>query len=328
MALSRSRFLSCLMAGAAALALPLAHAQAQSYPDRPIKLVVPFAPGGATDILGRLLATSLGERLGQPVVVENRPGAGTVVAGALVAKAPPDGYTLLLGASTTLTLNPVIRNPLPYDPLRSFTPLGLVADMGLVLVAHNETPARTLPELVALAKADPDKLSYGSFGTGSSVHFGGEMLKTATGMRMVHVPFNGSSPSLTALMGGQVQVAVDTVVATTPLIKAGKIRPIAALGPQRLALLPQVPTVAESGYPGFAMDTWFAFLAPTGLPAPIQRKLEKALADTMAEPAMKKKLVDIGLSPAWGPGSALQERIERELPQMRAVAARADIKVD
>ncbi|QRI88746.1 tripartite tricarboxylate transporter substrate binding protein [Delftia lacustris] len=328
MALSRSRFLSCLMAGAAALALPLAHAQAQSYPDRPIKLVVPFAPGGATDILGRLLATSLGERLGQPVVVENRPGAGTVVAGALVAKAPPDGYTLLLGASTTLTLNPVIRNPLPYDPLRSFTPLGLVADMGLVLVAHNETPARTLPELVALAKADPDKLSYGSFGTGSSVHFGGEMLKTATGMRMVHVPFNGSSPSLTALMGGQVQVAVDTVVATTPLIKAGKIRPIAALGPQRLPLLPQVPTVAESGYPGFAMDTWFAFLAPAGLPAPIQRKLEKALADTMAEPAMKKKLVDIGLSPAWGPGSALQERIERELPQMRAVAARADIKVD
>ncbi len=328
MALSRSRFLSCLMVGATALALPAAKAQPQSYPDRPIKLVVPFAPGGATDILGRLLATSLGERLGQPVVVENRPGAGTVVAGALVAKAPPDGYTLLLGASTTLTLNPAIRNPLPYDPLRSFTPLGLVADMGLVLVAHNETPARTLPELVALAKADPDKLSYGSFGTGSSVHFGGEMLKTATGMRMVHVPFNGSSPSLTALMGGQVQVAVDTVVATTPLIKAGKIRPIAALGPQRLALLPQVPTVAESGYPGFAMDTWFAFLAPAGLPAPIQKKLEKALADAMAEPAMKKKLVDIGLSPAWGPASALQERIERELPQMRAVAARADIKVD
>lgn len=328
MALSRSRFLSCLMAGAMALALPAAKAQPQSYPDRPIKLVVPFAPGGATDILGRLLATALGERLGQPMVVENRPGAGTVVAGALVAKAPPDGYTLLLGASTTLTLNPAIRNPLPYDPLRSFTPLGLVADMGLVLVAHNETPARTLPELVALAKANPDKLSYGSFGTGSSVHFGGEMLKTATGMRMVHVPFNGSSPSLTALMGGQVQVAVDTVVATTPLIKAGKIRPIAALGPQRLALLPQVPTVAESGYPGFAMDTWFAFLAPAGLPAPIQKKLEKALADAMAEPAMKKKLADIGLSPAWGPASALQERIERELPQMRAVAARADIKVD
>jgi tripartite-type tricarboxylate transporter receptor subunit TctC len=326
MALPRSRFLSCLMASALALAVPVVHAQA--YPDHAIKLVVPFAPGGATDILGRLLATGLSERLGQPVVVENRPGAGTVVAGGLVAKAPPDGYTLLLGASTTLTLNPAIRASLPYDPLRSFTPLGLVADMGLVLVAHNDTPARTLPELVALAKAQPDKLSYGSFGTGSSEHFGGEMLKTATGMRMMHVPFNGSSPSLTALMGGQVQVAVDTVVATTPLIKAGKIRPIAVLGAQRLPLLPQVPTVAESGYPGFAADTWFAFVAPAGLPAPIQKKLEKALGDTMADPAMKKKLVDIGLSPAWGPGSALQERVERELPQMRAVAARSDIKVD
>ncbi len=326
MALSRSRFLSCLMASAMAFAIPAA--QAQGYPDKPIKLVVPFAPGGATDILGRLLATGLSEKLGQPVVVENRPGAGTVVAGGMVAKAPPDGYTLLLGASTTLTLNPAIRASLPYDPLRSFTPLGLVSDMGLVLVANNDVPARSLSELVALARAEPDKLSYGSFGTGASVHFGGEMLKTATGMRMVHVPFNGSSPSLTALMGGQVQVAVDTVVATTPLIRAGKIRPIAALGAQRLPLLPQVPTVAESGYPGFAMDTWFAFLAPAALPAPIQEKLEKALGDTMADPAMAKKLVDIGLSPAWGPGAALRERIERELPQMRAVAARSDIRVD
>jgi tripartite-type tricarboxylate transporter receptor subunit TctC len=325
MALSRSRFLSCLMATALAAALP---AQAQGYPDHAVKLVVPFAPGGATDILGRLLATGLSERLGQPVVVENRPGAGTVVAGGLVAKAAPDGYTLLLGASTTLTLNPAIRASLPYDPLRSFTPLGLVADMGLVLVANNDTPGRSLKDIVALAKASPDKLSYGSFGTGSSVHFGGEVLKTATGAQMMHVPFNGSSPSLTALMGGQVQLAVDTVVATTPLIKAGKLRPIAALGAYRLPLLPQVPTVAESGYPGFDMGTWFAFLAPAGLPDPIRKRLEKALADVMAEPAMHKKLVDIGLTPAWGPGSALQERIERELPQMRAVAARSDIRVD
>lgn len=324
--LTHSRFLACLVAGAAVCAAPTAFSQA--YPDRPIKLVVPFAPGGATDILGRLLATALTDKLGQPLVVENRPGAGTVVAGGMVAKAPADGYTLFLGASTTLTLNPAIRASLPYDPLRSFTPLGLVADMGLVLVAHNDTPGRTLQEFVALSKAEPDRFSYGSFGTGSSVHFGGEMLKSATGMRAMHVPFNGSSPNLTALMGGQVQVAVDTVVATTPLIKAGKIRPIAALGAQRLALLPQVPTVAESGYPGFSMDTWFAFLAPAGLPAPVQKKLEKALGDVMADPALHKKLVDIGLSPAWGPGSALRERIERELPQMRAVAARAGIRVD
>ena len=325
--LSRSRFLTCLAAGAAALAAPAAFAQ-QNYPDRPIKLIVPFAPGGATDILGRLLATGLSDKLGQPVIVENRPGAGTVVAGGLVAKAPPDGYTLFLGASSTLTFNPALRDKLPYDPLRSFTPLGMVADMGLVLVANNATPGKTLQELVTLSKAAPDKFSYGSYGTGSSVHFAGEMLKTATGLQALHVPFNGSSPSLTALMGGQVQLAVDTVVATTPLIKAGKIRPIATLGGQRLPLLPQVPTVAESGYPGFHMDTWFAFLAPAGLPAPIRQKVEKALADVMADAALRQKLVDIGLSPAWGPGSALQERIERELPLMRAVAARSDIRVD
>jgi len=324
----RSRFLaSTLLLGALALTGPAA-AWAQAYPDRPVKLIVPFAPGGATDILGRLLATALGERLGQPMVVENKPGAGTVVAASMVAKAPADGYTLLLGANTTLTLNPAIRNNLPYDPLRSFTPLGLVADMGLLLVAHNDTPGSTLKEATALTKAAPDKYSYGSYGTGSSVHFGGEVLKSTTGMRMMHVPFNGSSPNLTALMGGQVQYAVDTVVASTPLIQAGKIKAIAALSPQRLALLPQVPTVAESGYPGFDMGSWFAFVAPAGLPEPVRKKLEKALQDTMASAEFRKKLEGIGLTPTWGSGDALRARVERELPLMRAVAARADIRVD
>ena len=323
----RSRFVSRLLAGVFALAMP-ALALAQNYPDRPVKLIVPFAPGGATDILGRLLATALGERLGQPMVVENKPGAGTVVAASLVAKAPADGYTLLLGANTTLTLNPAIRTNLPYDPVRSFTPLGLVADMGLLLVAHNDTPGSTLKDVIALTKAAPDKFSYGSYGTGSSVHFGGEVLKSTTGMQMLHVPFNGSSPNLTALMGGQVQFAVDTVVASTPLIKAGKIKPIAALSPQRLPLLPNVPTVAESGYPGFDMGSWFAFVGPAGLPAPVQKKLEKALADTMASAEFRKKLVDLGLTPSWASGDGLRARIERELPVMRAVAARADIRVD
>jgi len=327
MALSRSRFLACLAAGAAALALPPAFAQ-QHYPDHPIKLVVPYAPGGATDILGRLLATALGEKLGQPVIVDNRPGASTAVGAGLVAKAQPDGYTLLLGAGSTLTMNPVVRKTLPYDPQRGFTMLGVVADMGLVLVANNEVKANTLQELVAESKAAPDKFSYGSFGSASSVHFAGELLKTATGLNMLHVPFNGSSPSLTALMGGQVQLAVDTVVATTPLIKSGKIKPIAALGAKRLALLPQVPTVAESGYPGFDMSTWFTFMAPAGLAAPVQRKLEQTLAEVMAVPEMQRKLVDVGLTPAWGPGSALRERVERELPLMREVAQRAHIQAD
>ncbi|UUZ65155.1 tripartite tricarboxylate transporter substrate binding protein [Polaromonas sp. P1-6] len=326
MALRRFLIMSCLAAGCASVLCTSALAQA--YPDRPIRLVVPFAPGGATDILARLLATAMGEKLGQAVIVENKPGAATVVAASAVAKAPPDGYTLLLGASTTLTLNPAVRPNLAYDPVASFTPVGLVADMGLVLVANNDTPGTTLKEILAKAKAEPQKFSYGSFGTGSSVHFGGEMLKSASGVDMVHVPFNGSAPSLTALMGGQVQVAVDTVVATSPLIKAGKIKPIATLSAKRSSMLPAVPTVAESGYPGFEMSTWFALLAPARLPAPVQAKLEKTLESVMASPELRKKLDDVGLIPAYGPGQAVKDRVERELPQMRAVAARANIKAD
>ncbi|SPA02509.1 conserved exported hypothetical protein [Cupriavidus taiwanensis] len=250
----------------------------------------------------------------------------TAVAAAL--SAAPDGYTLLLAASTTLTLNPAIRQQLGYDPIKSFTPLGLVADMSLVLVANPDTQIASLKDLVTQAKANPDKFSYGSFGAGSSVHFGAEMLKAATGIRMVHVPFNGSAPSLTALAGGQVQVAVDTVVATLPLIKGGKIRPVAVLSPQRLPALPQVPTVAESGYPGFQMGTWFALMAPAGLPAPVQQKLEKALADVANAPATKARMVELALTPAYGNGAAVKARVEKELPEMRAVAARADIRAE
>ncbi|EYS87993.1 ABC transporter substrate-binding protein [Cupriavidus sp. SK-4] len=321
-------FLACAAALTAVLSATPAAAQAQSWPDRPIRLVVPFAAGGATDVLGRLLAVGLGEKLGQSVVVENKPGASTVIGATQVSKAAPDGYTLLLAASTTLTLNPAIRQHLGYDPIKSFTPLGLVADMSLVLVANPDTQITSLKDLVTQAKAHPDKFSYGSFGAGSSVHFGAEMLKSATGIRMVHVPFNGSAPSLTALAGGQVQVAVDTVVATLPLIKGGKIRPVAVLSPQRLPALPQVPTVAESGYPGFQMGTWFALLAPAGLPAPVQQKLEKALADVANAPATKARMVELALTPAYGNGAAVKARVEKELPEMRAVAARADIRAE
>ncbi|SPC20278.1 Bug family tripartite tricarboxylate transporter substrate binding protein [Cupriavidus taiwanensis] len=320
-------FLACAAALAAALTTAPA-AQAQTWPERPLRLVVPFAAGGATDVLGRLLAVGLGEKLGQSVVVENKPGASTVIGATQVAKAAPDGYTLLLAASTTLTLNPAIRQSLGYDPIKSFTPLGLVADMSLVLVANPDTQIASLKDLVTQAEANPDKFSYGSFGAGSSVHFGAEMLKAATGIRMVHVPFNGSAPSLTALAGGQVPVAVDTVVATLPLIKGGKIRPVAVLSPQRLPALPQVPTVAESGYPGFQMGTWFALMAPAGLPAPVQQKLEKALADVANAPATKARMVELALTPAYGNGAAVKARVEKELPEMRAVAARANIRAE
>lgn len=228
------------------------HSLAQSYPDRLIKLIVPFAPGGATDILGRLLAVALTDKLGQTVIVENKPGAGTALAATAlaataVAKVPADGYSLLLASSSTLTLNPVVRQNLGYDPVSSFTPIGQVADMSLVLVANTNTPGTTLKDVLADSNAHPGKYAYSSFGAGSSVHFAGEILKSVSGADFMHVPFNGSAPSLTALIGGQVQVAMDTVVASNPFVKSGKIKAIAVLSLTRSPLMPDVPTVAESG---------------------------------------------------------------------------------
>ena len=320
----RAFLMSCVLVTSALCG----NALAQGYPDRPIKLIVPFAPGGATDILGRLLATALTEKLGQSVIVENKPGAGTSLAASAVAKMPADGYNLLLASSSTLTLNPVVRQTLGYDPVASFTPIGQVADMSLVLVANTNTPGNTLKDILVNSKAEPGKYAYGSFGAGSSVHFGGEMLKAVSGADLLHVPFNGSAPSLAALIGGQVQVAVDTVVASTPFVKSGKIKAIAVLSPARSSLLPDVPTVAESGYPGFDMSTWFAVMAPANLPAPIRTKLEVMLASVMANPELQKKLNNLGLIPAYAPSQSVKARIEKDLPFMRAVAARTGIKAE
>ena len=316
-----------VLSAAAALLLGASHfTLAQTaYPDKPVKLVIPFAAGGATDVLGRLLAVAMQDKLGQSVVVENKPGAGTVLAASLVAKAPADGYTLLLASNSTLVLNPVIRDKLSYHPVNSFTPIGMVADMQLLLVTSPSGPA-SMAALVAQARADPQALNYGSFGTGSTVHFAAELFKSAAGIQMTHVPYNGSGPSLTALMGSQVSLASDTIVASMPLIKAGKIRPLAVFSPQRLKALPDVPTMAESGYANVEISSWFALMAPKDLPAAVRQKLEKTLADVVAMPVVRAKLVDVGLQPNWGNGQAVSLRMQNELPRMQAVAQRASIK--
>jgi tripartite-type tricarboxylate transporter receptor subunit TctC len=324
MQLKKRLFVSAALAGFLAGTATLAHAQA-TYPDKPVKLVIPFAAGGATDVLGRLLPVSMQEKLGQSVVVENKPGAGTVLAASQVAKAPADGYTLLLASNSTLVLNPVIREKLSYHPINSFTPIGMVADMQLLLVTGPAGPA-SLAAVVTQAKADPNALNYGSFGTGSTVHFAAELLKSAAGIQMTHVPYNGSGPSLTALMGGQVSVASDTIVASMPLIKAGKIRPLAVFSSQRLKALPDVPTMADAGYPNVELSSWFALMAPKDLPTPVRQKLEKTLAEVLAAPEVRAKLVDVGLQPNWGNAGSVTARMQNELPRMQAVAQRASIK--
>ncbi|AVS97011.1 Bug family tripartite tricarboxylate transporter substrate binding protein [Paracidovorax avenae] len=315
-----------LMAIAASGPVPAAHAE--GYPARPVQLVVPFPPGGAVDIVGRLIGKPLGDALGQPVVVENKAGAGTIVGAGFVANAPADGYTLLISSGSTFTGNPALNPRLPYDPVRSYEPIGMVARVPLVLLAHRDVPVRNLAEVIAAVKRTPDKFSYGSFGNGTTGHFAGELLWAATGIRPMHVPYRGSAPAMADLMGGQIPFTIDTVAAALPQLKAGKIKAIAVMGATRATQLPDVPTVAESGFPGFAADSWLAVVAPRGLPADARTRLQKALAEAMAAPEVRSKLIASGLEPAYEPADAAQSRIEEELPRMRAIAQRANIRAE
>ncbi|WPB56433.1 tripartite tricarboxylate transporter substrate binding protein [Xylophilus sp. GOD-11R] len=320
-----SALLACAALAAAAVFAPGAHAD--TYPSRPLTLVIPFPPGGATDVVGRLVGKTLGDKLGQPVVIDNRAGAGTIIGATYTAKAAPDGYTLLISSGTTFTVNPALQSKLAYDPLKSFDAIGLVARTGLILLANKDVPAANPKQYVDLVRAAPDKYSYASFGTGTTAQFTGELMLRATGTKMVHIPYKGSAPAMTDLMGGQVPFSVDTVSAAIPQLKTGKIKAIAVTTKKRSALLPDVPTFAESGF-DLDADTWIAVVAPHGLPADVKAKLEKALQDTIATPEVREKLVAAGLEPAWANGAAATSLIEKELPLMRAIATRANIRAE
>lgn len=299
-----------------------------AYPVRPVSLVIPFPPGGATDALGRVLALKLGKELGQPVVIDNRAGAGTVIGASYVSKSAPDGYTLLVSSGTTFTVNPAIRKNLPYDPVKGFDPIGIAGRTGLVLLANSHVPVQSVKQFVDYVKASPEKYSYGSFGSGTTAQFAGETILNATGLKMAHIPYKGSAPAMTDLMGGQIPFSVDTVSAAIPQLKSGKIKAIAVTTAKRSAFLPNVPTMAESGYPQIDMDTWLILAAPKGLPAEVKAKLEKALAAAIADPETRAKLVAQGFEPTYSNASATSALISKEIPLMRAVAARSNITAD
>lgn len=298
------------------------------FPSKPIQLILPFPPGGATDAVGRIVAKKLGDLLGKTVVVDNRPGAGTIVGAGYVAKSPPDGYTLMATSGTTFTVNPALYAKLPYDPQKNFEPIGMIGSTGLVLLANRDVPVNNLKEFVAAARASPGKYSYGSFGAGTTAHFAGEELFNLTGVKLLHVPYKGSAPAMTDLIGGQIPFTIDTVAAALPQVRGGKVKAIAVTTAKRSALLTNVPTVAESGYPGMDTSTWIALVAPRGLPPDVHAKLEKALADTLADPDTRKKLAESGIEPSYAPGKQVSATIDKELPQMRAIAQRANIKLD
>ncbi|WP_310460341.1 tripartite tricarboxylate transporter substrate binding protein [Sphaerotilus sp.] len=299
-----------------------------AYPDKPITLVVPYPPGGATDIIARKLAGPLGQRLGQTVVVENKAGAGTAIGATAVARSAPDGYTLLISSNTTFTVNPALKKTLPYDPQQDFESIGLIGSSPLVLIAHLGVAANNVKELLELAKRTPQGLSFGSFGVGTSAHLAGEMFKVMTGANLVHVAYRGSAPAMTDLIGGQIPLSFDTTVAAQPQIAAGKVKAIAVTTRLRSAQMPQVPTVAEAGFPDYEMVPWITVVARRGLPADVRTKLAQALKDSVNDAAVKADLQKAGLDVLHQPGAEYDTRIAQELPLLRAYVHRANIPVE
>jgi tripartite-type tricarboxylate transporter receptor subunit TctC len=286
---------SACLAAALCIATIASHA-AEAFPSRPVRLIAPFAPGGGTDISARILAEGLTRVLGQTVVVDNRPGAGSTLGTELAARATPDGYTLLLG-NISMAFNAALYRKLGYDVVRDFAPISLVTDQPNILVAHPSLPAKTLGEFVALARAQPGKHTYGSAGTGSGTHLAMELLLLSQKMDLVHVPFKGTGPALTALLGNQISVLFSTYASALPHVKAERLRAYAVTSPKRTATLPDVPTVAESGVAGYEYSTWYGLLAPAGVPAPILAQLSKATVAVLNTPEVRERYLSQGMDP-------------------------------
>jgi tripartite-type tricarboxylate transporter receptor subunit TctC len=305
----------------------LAHAQAP-YPSKPIRLVVPFPAGGTTDILARAVAQRLTETMGQPVVVDNRAGAGGNIGADTVAKAAPDGYTLLMGTVGTHAINASLYAKMPYDHVRDFAPIILVAGVPNVLVVTPALPVNSVQELIAYGKANPGKLNFASSGNGTSIHLSAELFKTMTGVQMAHVPYKGSAPALVDLAGGQVQLMFDNLPSSLALIKGGKLKALAVTSAQRSAALPDVPTVAESGLAGFEASSWFGLLAPAGTPKDIIAKLNGEVAKWLATPEAKEKLAAQGAIPAGRSPDDFMRHIAAETVKWQKVVKESGAKVD
>ena len=312
--------------GIAAL-IPMMSAQAV-YPERAITLVAPFPAGGSADVVSRLLARKLEEQLGKTVVVENRPGAGSVVGGTYVANAKPDGYTLLLGSNSTFTLNPALLPKMPYDAATAFEPIGQVGTVTLALIVNPSVPAQTVAELVAEIKAHPDKYVYGSYGNGTTSNFAGAMFNDATGLNLLHVPYRGSSPAMADLIGGQIPVAFDTIVASLPQVRNGKIRALAVTSVKRSPFMPEVPSLDELGYKGYEMTSYLTIVAPAGLPADVRKRLVDAMTKLMADPDTQEKMKAAGFEADWKIIPDWAGSVGAEIAAMKAIARKSNIRAD
>lgn len=303
-------------------------ARAQAYPGKPIRLIVPFPPGGTADILARIAGEKMGESLGQPVVVDNRAGAAGGIGAIAAAKAAPDGYTLFMGTTGTQTVNPAVNTKLGYDPLKDFAPVSNFAASPFLLVVHPSLPAKTVGELVALAKERAGKLHYASFGAGSSAHMTGEMFRAMAGVDIVHVPYKGAPPALTDLIGGHVHMMFTLLPSVLQHVKTGALRPIAIAAERRDPSLPDVPTFAEAGMPGFVSDSWYGILAPAGTPRAIVARLNAEVQRALAHPDVKRRLAAEGAEPRGNSPEQFEAEIRKDLQNWIKVAQDAKVSLE
>lgn len=310
------------------LAAGCATALAQTYPAKPIRMIAPFPPGGTTDILARVAGQKITEALGQQVIIDNRPGAGGNIGTELVAKAAPDGYTLLTAPGSTLTINPSLFAKLSYDVLKDFAPVTIIAAVPNLLVVHPSLPVKSVKELVALAKARPGQLNYASTGAGQSTHLSMELFKTMAGIDAVHIPYKGSSPALADLLGGQVSLMFDNMPSSLPHVKAGKLRALAVSTLKRSPALPQLPTVAESGLPGFEVSVWFGVLAPAGTPRDIVTKLNGAIVKSLQTPDVHERLVSQGAEAIGNTPEQFTAQMQRDLVKWAKVVKDSGAKLE
>jgi len=316
---------------AAALAAPLtagiAHAQ-DAYPAKPIRLVVPFPPGGTTDIVGRLFADKLSQALGQTVVVENKAGAGGSIGSAQVAGSEPDGYTLGIATVSTHGINPAIYHNLPFDAEKDFTPISNLAAVPNIMVINPKVPAKNIADFIALAKKEPGKFAYASAGNGSVSHMMGELFKMASGTDLMHVPYRGVGPALNDTLAGQVDVLYDNLPSSLPHVQAGKLVALAVASPKRVAALPDVPTFAEAGLQAVNDSSWFGLIGPAKLPQPVLEKLHAAVVKVSADPAVVQRLESLGAAPVANTPEEYAKQISTEIAKNKRIAKEANVKID
>ncbi|MEO8305602.1 MAG: tripartite tricarboxylate transporter substrate binding protein [Betaproteobacteria bacterium] len=328
--MTRTRFL-CAMAGFAAIALAIAlpaHAQAPAYPNRPVKLVVPFPPGGPLDIVGRSIAQKLTEAWGQSVVVDNKPGAGGNIGADIVAKSPADGYTILMGALSTHAVNPSLYSKMPYDAVKDFAPITLVAVTPNVLVVNAALPVNSAKEFIVYAKANSGKLAFGSGSNGSAGHLAGELFKVETRTEIIHVPYKGGAPAAQALLAGDTQFMFDNLANAMPQVKAGKLKALAVTTAERSKLAPDLPTMAEAGIPGFDISTWFGLFAPAGTPKDIVAKWNAEVTKILISPEMRGRLNAQGAEPVPMSPEQFAAFVQSEILKYARIVKASGAKVD